>query len=242
METILKSKIAVAIDHLTLQEAESFLEKNAPHLGTIKIGLELFLLGGPEWIRKLEKYSLNIFLDLKLYDIPNTVFQAIKSLQGLKINYLTLHLLGGRSMLQKAIVARDLYLPQTKLLGVSLLTSYDDQEIQNDLLINDKTFYFNHLFKMAFELKIDGVVHSGEELSLASHYPFISVCPGIRFSDELEHFTHDQKRIYTPQEVLKYLNKDKEILIVMGRSILRCMKANFELDHELVNAKLHIPV
>ncbi len=242
MDSILKTKIAVALDHLTLEEAEIFIEKNAKNLGTIKIGLELFLLGGPNWIKKLEKYSVNIFLDLKLYDIPNTVFQAIKSLQCLKLKYLTLHLLGGRSMLQKAIEARDQFLPDTKLLGVSLLTSFDENELKKDLLINDKSAYFKHLFNLAHELKLDGVVHSGEELALAAQYPFTSICPGIRFVDELENFTHDQKRVYTPQEVFKYNKSDKEILLVMGRSIFRCVNSNYELDFHSINRKLHIPI
>lgn len=219
----IKNNIAVALDNLSREEALSFVRATKNDLGFYKIGLELYLRYGRDLVEEISKEEVNLFLDLKLHDIPHTVFKSIESLQGLNIQYLTIHLGGGPSMLTKAREARDLYLPQTKLLGVSFLTSMDQKELMdvfNFKNIDEIAKGFENYFLLASNQKIDGVVHSGEELDLAKKYSFTSVCPGIRFQDEIEkQLTQDQKRVMTPKIALKHLSTDKNIILVIGRSL-----------------------
>lgn len=219
----IKNNIAVALDNFNREEALDFVRATKHDLGFYKIGLELYLRYGRELVQEISKEDVNLFLDLKLHDIPNTVFKSIQSLQGLNIQYLTLHLGGGPSMLSKAHEARELYLPKTKLLGVSFLTSMDQKELMSVFNFKnpaDIALGFQNYFQMALLKNIDGVVHSGEELELAEYYPFTSVCPGIRFQDEIDNQqTQDQKRVMTPEMALKNLTPNKNIILVIGRSL-----------------------
>ncbi len=230
----LREHIAVALDQFTRAEALDFINKTKNECGFYKIGLELFLRYGQDFIRELNELEINLFLDLKLHDIPNTVYQSIKSLSGLKINFLTIHLLGGAEMLKKAREARDLYLPHTKLLGVSFLTSHDEAEFQNILGIkssNELENAFKRLFTLAEENKIDGVVHAGSELNLANKYSFFSICPGIRFEDEISSgIIQDQKRVVTPKMAF---DKGARILVI-GRSLTN-VKSDLEFSERIKN-------
>lgn len=222
----LKNHIAVALDQMTVAEALAFVKETKNELGFYKVGLELFYLGGKEFIHELAKENIRIFLDLKLHDIPTTVEKSIQSLKDLKVDYLTLHLTGGKKMLKAARMAQEEYMPHTKLLGVSYLTSHDQEDLQSIFDINDsaqKESSFRNLFNIAAEENIYGVVHSGEELSLANKYPFISVCPGIRFLDEIETSqTQDQKRVLDPKNAFSFLTKEKNVILVIGRSLTKC--------------------
>lgn len=233
----IKNNIAVALDNFTREEALNFVRATKNDLGFYKIGLELYLRYGRELVEEISKEDVNLFLDLKLHDIPHTVFKSIQSLQGLNIQYLTLHLGGGPSMLTKAYEARELYLPKTKLLGVSYLTSMDQKELMSVFNFRnsaDIALGFQNYFQMAQSHHIDGVVHSGEELELAKKYPFTSVCPGIRFQDEIENQqTQDQKRVMTPDMALKYLSPNKNIILVIGRSLTTNHQS--EIFHKRVN-------
>lgn len=224
--SLLRNHIAVALDQMTTTEALEFVRETKNELGFYKVGLELFYLGGKEFIHELSKENIKIFLDLKLHDIPTTVSKSIQSLKDLKVDYLTLHLTGGKQMLKAARLAQEEYMPTTKLLGVSYLTSHDQEELQSIFDIKnslEKESSFCKLFDMATEENIYGVVHSGEELPLAFNYSFTSVCPGIRFLDEIETSqTQDQKRVFDPKSAFNFKTKEKNIILVIGRSLTKC--------------------
>jgi orotidine-5'-phosphate decarboxylase len=208
-----KENIIVAIDNMTKAQAESFLDQNKEHIYIIKVGLELFCKYGRAYIEELtEKYNLEIFLDLKLHDIPSTVAKSIRSLEGLKVKFLTIHLSGGQSMIKDALESRDKYLPNTKILGVSVLTSLDDNDT-NKIWATNGQEAFKRLFKIAQETNIDGVVSSAYELSLIeSGKEILNVCPGIRIGNDDK---GDQKRVMTPKDAF---NAGADYLVI-GRSI-----------------------
>ena len=217
--------LIVALDNMPEKEALIFLERLGNHIEFVKIGPELFYSGGCPFIEKVaEKYQKKIFLDLKLHDIPNTVCRAILALKGLPLKFLTLHLSGGRAMLQQALATSREALPHTQLLGVSYLTSLDQEDFQElqGLPAGQIPGAFERLFKLALETEIPGVVCSPLELEIVkkcqqkSSRPLLKVCPGIRFADEIT-ANDDQKRVLSPEEALQ---KGADF-IVMGRSLTR---------------------
>ena len=118
------ARTIVALDYGHPEDALEFLKKVGDSITWVKVGLELFCAGGREFVHQLSReYETKIFLDLKFHDIPNTVSRAIRALEGLPVQFLTLHLSGGREMLQRAVSSAREVLPDCKLLGVSYLTS-----------------------------------------------------------------------------------------------------------------------
>jgi orotidine-5'-phosphate decarboxylase len=205
-------RVIVAFDNMTKEDAENFLDSYGKKLTTIKIGLEMFCRYGRGFIEELnKKYEHDIFLDLKLHDIPTTVAKSIRSLEGLRIKFLTIHLSGGEEMVKQALEARDKYLPQTKILGVSVLTSLDDNDTQQIFNANTRES-FKRLEQVAINTGICGIVSSAHELELLTKKEFIKVCPGIRIENSEG---HDQKRVMTPKEAFA-LGAD---FLVIGRSI-----------------------
>lgn len=221
----LKKTIAVALDQMTPTEALQFIKETKHQLGFYKIGLELFYSGGKDFIREVSDENVRLFLDLKLHDIPTTVAKSIHSLKDLDIDFLTLHLTGGPAMLKAAICAQEEYMPKTKLLGVSFLTSFSHDEMDKVFNLGDsqkRDKAFQNLFEMACTEKIHGVVHSGQELKMACQYPFISVCPGIRFLEEIANSKlEDQKRVLDPKTALSFSTTNKEVILVIGRSLTK---------------------
>ncbi len=196
----------IALDNITsIDNINNFIYKTNKSFKTAKIGLELFCLYGPNIVKNINKqFDIDIFLDLKLHDIPNTISSSIKSLQGLPIKFLTLHLDGGSSMIKAAMKSSKEYLPNTKIIGVSILTSLEFNE--------DK---FKRLVKIAKNENIDGIVCSVHELALLREdNNLIKICPGIRFNDQLNERT-DQIRIATPEDAI--LNNAD--YLVIGRSL-----------------------
>jgi len=218
-------RVMVALDNMTKEQIELLLKDELNDFKVIKIGLELFFAHGKSWVKKIsEEYDKQIFLDLKLHDIPNTVAKAIKSLEGLNISFLTIHLSGGRKMIEQALASAKAHLPKTKVLGVSYLTSLEDKDLKEMFNINLNNESFERLFDLALELKIDGVVCSAHEAKIVkkindistSDHQLYTVCPGIRFKDEIEsNNTQDQKRVLDPKSAFK----EGADFLVMGRSI-----------------------
>ena len=122
--------IMIALDNMNQDQVESFLQNWPGATPTIKLGLEMFCKLGPEYIKSIyEKYGFDIFLDIKLHDIPNTVKKSILALEGLPIKFLTIHLVGGKDMINAAVEAAKFALPDTQILGVSFLTSLDKNDL-----------------------------------------------------------------------------------------------------------------
>ena len=227
---MLKNTI-VALDQLSIDEIKALLPK-LHEFEYFKLGLELFNAHGREYIANFAKeYDKKIFLDLKLHDIPKTVFQSIKSLEGLPIEFLTIHLSGGREMIKAAMEAKSKYLPHSNILGVSYLTSLGTADFKELYGIDeaDINTHFKRLFRLGASCQIDGLISSPHELSIIKeietecNYDFIKITPGIRFSSNS---LDDQKRVMTPKEAFSH----QANYIVMGRAITQATDLNDVLE------------
>lgn len=219
--------IIVALDNMDKTEILEWMEKAKEDISFIKLGLEVFYRYGRSFVEDLlKRHQVKLFLDLKLHDIPNTVSKSILSLEGLPIDFLTLHLTGGEQMLKAACQAQKKALPQTKLLGVSYLTSLDDNDFFQIWGVEHQQIprQFERLFDLAHKTQIQGLVCSAREASALRDYeklnalnPLQLVCPGIRFADEIKMSQNmgDQKRVYSPRQAFD----SGADYLVMGRSL-----------------------
>jgi orotidine-5'-phosphate decarboxylase len=173
-------KIIVAIDTFDFEKANAILEQLNPDHCLVKIGSVVFNALGKSFLRHASSQGFKIFLDLKLHDIPNTVYETITGFNDCKIDMLTVHLSGGEKMLRKAMLAGKSI--NTKVIGVSMLTSLEEEDSLT-LFGNTVEDQINNLFKIAVKVNIDGIVCSPHELEIAntmlgSHS--IKITPGIR--------------------------------------------------------------
>ena len=159
-----KNKIFCALDFSELEQTIQFTNKIKNHIGGIKIGLEFFCKNGPAGVERLKEFELPIFLDLKLHDIPNTVTKAFRNLISLSPDYLTVHLNGGKRMIEELIE----YKKKTKLIGVSMLTSLDQNDLKKSGVMCDEISYVEKLVKIGVSSGIDGVVSSPKEVKATS--------------------------------------------------------------------------
>jgi orotidine-5'-phosphate decarboxylase len=192
------SPIYVAIDTPELERAKSLAERVRRHVGGIKLGLEFFCANGRQGVREMAELGLPIFLDLKLHDIPNTVGKAIQALRPLEPAILTVHAAGGRAMMEDAKAAAP---TGTKVVGVTVLTSLDGEDLRSVGLDGDPHGQVERLTCLAREAGLDGVVCSGNEVAAAHKlWPdgFL-VVPGVRPADG---HAADQKRVVTPRAAL----------------------------------------
>lgn len=202
MPSLTKPKVVVALDYAEPKEALEFIARIKGAPCTLKVGLELFTAAGPIFVENLVKQGFPVFLDLKLHDIPHTVGKATQRARSLGVSFLTVHLLGGRTMIEAATVAAESALT---ILGVSVLTSHSREswseiltaaggaaspEIQNSVL---------GLIRQAPTLASHGVVCSAHEVAAVKKaFPSIhAVTPGVRLAGES---ARDQARVVTPQE------------------------------------------
>jgi len=213
-------RIIIALDFSSLAEVNSFLQKfnwtSKLRPRFVKVGMELFYAEGFKIIDILKEKNLKIFLDLKVHDIPNTAYGAISSLSKLNVDILNVHASGGIEMMKKAKQALLDAGSETKLIAVTQLTSTDQTMLNSELGISgDIESAVMRLAKNTQQASLDGIVCSPLETTViksALGAEFITVCPGVRFSDT---HAHDQKRITTPEQAFK-LGAD---YIVMGRAI-----------------------
>ena len=157
---IYKKKIFCALDFSDIDQTINFTKIIQPHIGGIKLGLEFFCKNGPEGVEKLKKFELPIFLDLKLHDIPNTVTKAVKNIIKLSPEYLTVHLSGGRKMIEELVEVKK----RTKIIGVSMLTSLDKNDLKDFGISCTEELYIENLMKVGVSSKIDGIVTSANEV------------------------------------------------------------------------------
>ena len=199
-------RLIVALDFKNFDEMSKFAEKLDPNKCIVKVGLQLFISDGLRVLDYLSDKGFDIFLDLKLHDIPNTVMKAIEQITKFNVLMTTIHLQGGLEMIKAAIEVKK----QTKLIGVSLLTSLDttDTEVMYGNQLNDQ---FIKLLKVAEQSEIDGIVCSPKELQSITTNELIKVVPGIRNSK----LADDQKRVMTAKEAYE----NGADYIVVGRPI-----------------------
>lgn len=197
-------RLIAAIDTPDLGCAQALVRDIAPHCGLIKLGLEFFLRHGPEGYRAVVKNSgADVFLDLKLYDIPNTVAGAVGSLLPLAPQLLTIHASGGSKMIEAAVQA-SLSSGQTrpKILAVTVLTSFDAATLGETGVSGGTSQQVLRLARLALEAGADGLVCSPHEISIlrdAFGAKPILVVPGIRPAGAA---LGDQVRVMTPEQAV----------------------------------------
>ena len=226
-----KEKIIVAIDTIDTGEALR-LVKTIPDAGALKLGLEYFCFNGPEGIKLISQTGAKIFLDLKFHDIPNTVAGAIKAILHLQPYMLTVHLSGGYDMLMKANDIVSEYclknaIKRPKILGVSVLTSLDDNDFSSLGIKGRVEDQVIRLAKLAEAADLDGLVSSARELKIIRKElgsKLILVTPGIRLMDGQ---LNDQKRIVTPSQAIN----DGADFLVIGRPITASKDPGASLEH-----------
>ncbi len=211
MPKLKPAELILALDVDTLDSALQFVNKLYPKINIFKIGSQLFTAYGPRIIELLEQKGAEVFLDLKYYDIPNTVAQAVAAAARLKVKMLTLHISGGKAMVEAAIAAAEAQakisrIKRPLLIGITVLTSRDStaQEVLN-------------LAKSAIGWGLDGVVCSAQEavnLRQEIQKDFLIVTPGIRQTTDSG---DDQKRTATVKEAVS-AGSD---FLVIGRPILK---------------------
>ena len=205
------SPIYVAIDTPDLEAAHALAAKVKNHVGGIKLGLEFFSANGRAGVRDMAGIGLPIFLDLKLHDIPNTVGKAVQALRPLNPAILTVHAAGGRAMMEDAKAAAP---SGTKVVGVTVLTSLDEADLDAAGVSGDPHEQVMRLARSAMEAGLDGVVCSGEEVAAVRKiWPKgFFVVPGVRPADGA---AGDQKRVVTPRQAL---DRGASVLVI-GRPI-----------------------
>jgi orotidine-5'-phosphate decarboxylase len=213
-----KNKVFIACDTKDLNKARKIISQTKTSKLKIgyKFGLEFFYSkNGRKFISKLK--NKEIFLDLKLNDIPNTCVSAVYSLKDLKnISYLTVHINGGYEMLKEIKKASKKINKKLKILGVTVLTSLSNSSLRK---MGQKISIKDLVKKQAMQAKsarLDGIVCSGYEAKLIKKIcrKMDIITPGIRFKGDSR---ADQKRVISPKEAFK----NGATAIVMGRSITR---------------------
>ncbi len=206
-------KIIVALDVATKKEALALVEQLRERISFFKIGLQLYTAEGPGIVRVVLATGAKVFLDLKLHDIPNTVERAVGSAGQLGVHMLTIHLCGGEEMIRAAVAARKSNL---SILGVTALTSADQQTLRQVGISDEIHDHVLRLAKLGVEARIDGLVASAHEVKmLRAEFGTKTklVVPGIRPSWSE---AGDQKRVMTPREAL---DSGADFLVI-GRPIL----------------------
>ena len=201
--------IIVAIDEINFKKASNIIDNLDSEKCMIKIGSVAFNSIGHEIISHASKKGFEIFLDLKLHDIPNTVKKSIEGLVSYPIKMLTIHISGGKEMMTAAMEA--VAGTGIKIFGVTALTSLSDDDTI-EIFQRTTSEHVDAMLDLAQSAGIDGVVCSPHELKIVSkRKSLLSITPGIRTQDSND----DQKRIMTPKEAAK-LGAD---YIVIGRPI-----------------------
>ena len=210
------NRIILALDTPNLVEALDITKKIKNKIFTVKLGLEFFNANGKEGVKHFNKLGLNnLMLDLKLHDIPETVYKSIKALDDVKFSFLTIHGQGGKLMIDKAKKAAEEIKSKPNIMMVTVLTSLSDKDLKDTGNASTVKQQVEGLAKIAKEKKV-GVVCSGNEAKIVRNIigsELLIFTPGIRMKSDKG---NDPKRDCSPAESIKNgANK-----IIMGRSLL----------------------
>ena len=203
-----RNRLIVALDVATMAEVRHLVEALGDAVTYYKVGMQLFYSVGMECLNYLSEQGKEVFLDLKMHDIPNTVAQGAASLTRLGVAMINVQASGGPAMMRAAAdkvaeTAKHLNIPRPKLIAVTVLTSMDTTEwatLRNAASIPDQVV---HLARMAQAAGLDGVVASPQEAELirtACGNEFVIVTPGVRPQGAA---LNDQSRVATPAEALR---------------------------------------
>ena len=205
--------IFVACDVSSQKEILDLLELIHEDISGIKIGLQYITQRSPEEIRELSRFNKPIFYDGKFFDIKNTLVESVKSLKDLNVKYATVHLLNGLDALKAAnLAAQDINL---NLLGVSVLTSFGDEDLEKLGFNNRVEDQVKKLIKIAMEANLYGVICSPLEIKMIKKIAPNLKCftPGIRMGEVKD----DQKRTMNANEAIK----EGSDCLIIGRPITK---------------------
>lgn len=211
----IESRIIVALDFSSANEALSLANRLDSSQCRLKVGKELFTRAGPALVLELQQMGFDVFLDLKFHDIPNTVAKACRAAADLGVWMVNVHALGGRKMMQAAREAIDDATHKPLLIAVTILTSLGTEELAEVGLAGDSQDNVLRLAGLAQESGLDGVVCSPMEVAALRETvgdAFMLVTPGVRPSGSS---ADDQKRITTPEDAIAIGSS----YLVMGRPI-----------------------
>ena len=216
-----RSPVIVALDHQSADDALSLVKQLSPELCRLKVGKHLFVRFGPDFVRQLISLGFDVFLDLKFHDIPNTVQDACRAAAELGVWMLNVHCQGGERMLQAAkqgVLQASVDKPPL-LIGVTVLTSLDDHDLETLGLHETPADLVLRYARLAAASGLDGVVCSAMEAPMlreALPNDFVLVTPGIRLQAD---DTDDQRRVQTPEQAIQ-AGSD---YLVVGRSITQAV-------------------
>lgn len=200
----MSSKLIVALDFHTEDEALSLIEKLDPQQCALKVGNELFTLFGTQFVKRLILRQFKVFLDLKFHDIPNTVSQACKAAADLGVWMMNVHAAGGASMMHAARDAIESYgAARPLLIAVTVLTSFNQNELSAIGINIPIIEQVKKLAVLAKESGLDGVVCSAQEVKVIKSIcgtQFLTVTPGIRLETSPK---DDQSRVMTPKQAME---------------------------------------
>ena len=210
----MKKNIFLALDFDSLDKALDVTNKTKDYLAGVKIGLELYSVIGLTGIKEFDKFKLPIFLDTKIFDIPNQVVKTIKVISCIKsIKYFTIHSLGSLEMLeaaQKAAINTNI-----EFLAVSVLTSWNKSNLEQIGITHEVKDQVKILVKLANKAKLSGIIASAQDIRLAREISkdIKIFCPGIRENQNIQ----DQKRTLSYKEFNAIA--DDKCFAVIGRPI-----------------------
>ena len=214
--------LIVALDYPNSEEALAMAQKLEPQACRVKVGKELFTREGPDIVRQLSAMGFDVFLDLKFHDIPNTVAKAVLAAADAGAWMINVHASGGGQMMQAAREALNTLPAEQRplLIGVTVLTSMSEPELQAMGVSNSLDDQVLHLASLAAQSGMNGVVSSAREAAAIKQVcgdQFATVTPGIRPAGA---DVGDQKRIMTPAQAVS----GGSDYLVVGRPITQAEK------------------
>jgi len=192
------NRLIIALDFPTADLALNFVKRLSPQDCKLKVGFELFVAAGPDFVRALVGQGFDVFLDLKFHDIPNTVAAACKSAANLGVWMLNVHASGGDKMMLAASEALAGFQQPPKLIAVTVLTSMDKSQLETINIVQQPLEQVRHLAVLTKNCGLDGVVCAAQEAQQLKQQcgdEFLLVTPGIR---PLGSKQDDQSRVVTP--------------------------------------------
>tara|TARA_B100000686_G_scaffold138101_1_gene145469 strand:- start:845 stop:1528 length:684 start_codon:yes stop_codon:yes gene_type:complete len=211
----MENKIIIPLD-LDQLDALNLAKELDPRKCRLKVGSQLFTSSGPKLIKDLKSLGFDVFLDLKFHDIPNTVYEAIKSAADLGVWMINVHASGGRAMLEASKKAIEGFDEPPLLIAVTVLTSLSEENL-NEIGLKDLSKQVLTLAELSNECELNGVVCASTDVKAIKNKigeDFITVTPGIRPNDSN---VNDQTRISTPLEAIK----NGSDYLVIGRPITK---------------------
>ena len=220
-------RVFLALDTNNIKIAENFVKLLKKDLAGIKIGKELFSCYGPDIIKKFQKYKLPIFLDLKFHDIPTTIYKAVQAINSLKVDYLSIHSLGGNDMIKSAVRASRF----TKILTVSLLSHHNQKSIKEIGIKQSIQSEIKKLILNALKNNVFGLILAPQDLKIVEKIrkKITIFVPGIRPKKNKK---DEHKRSLDPLSAIK----KGATYIIIGRPITKSKKPKETL--KLINQEI----